>query len=146
MPGTKNTLMDVPNKKTSLLIRKSSFHSLVSIPTYITCHIHLTDITPDNDSSQPFSDTKADISLVERLSTNQSIISEAANQPIITEETQENMQLVEQRLTCLATVFCVCCLMMVGTMFAVTSQYQDMIVATMINVSNHHLNTIDAET
>ena len=84
--------------------------------------------------------------MVERLSTNQPTNGEVTNQPIITEEPQENMKQIEQQLTCLATVFCVCCLIMVGTMFAVTSHYQDMIMATMINVSNHHLNTIDAET
>ena len=131
-----DNLLDVPDMKTSMLIRKSSFHSLVEIPTYITCHIHLKGLASDSDSAQPASDIQAGISLDERLST---------YDPIVSQETRENMILIEQRVMCMATMFWVCCLMMVGTMFAVTSQYQDMIVATMINVSNHQLNTIDDE-
>ena len=53
-------------------------------------------------------------------------------------------QLIEKHLMCMATVFLVCCLTIVGTMFAVTSQYQDIIVANMINMSNH-LENIETE-
>ena len=116
--------------KNHLLVRKSSFHSLVEIPTYISCRIHLTGIIPDYENCQP--DIVGSPS-VERLSTDQSILSE---------ETHENMQLIERRVMCVATVFFVCCLILVGTMFVGTSKYQDMVVATMMNVSNHQVNTM----
>jgi hypothetical protein len=44
----------------------------------------------------------------------------------------------------MATMFLVCCLVIVGTMFAVTSQYQDIIVMNMINMSNHYLRKQDS--
>eukprot|EP00092_Neocalanus_flemingeri_P047018 GFUD01053136.1.p1 GENE.GFUD01053136.1~~GFUD01053136.1.p1 ORF type:complete len:146 (-),score=31.42 GFUD01053136.1:337-774(-) len=125
--------LDMPIFRTPVLVRKSSFHSLVEIPTYVTCKIHLKSIASGAESFQPDSETNAGISLVQRLST---------YHPIISEETRTIMQ---QRVMCMATVFCVCCLMMVGTMFAVTSHYQDMIIATMINVSHHQLNTMEEE-
>ena len=53
---------------------------------------------------------------------------------------------MEERVMCVATMLILCCLMMVGTMLAVTSQYQDKLVANMINSSNHNLNTMEEET
>ena len=130
-------LLKVSNMKSSFLIRKSSCHSLVDIPTFVSSNILLKPISSDSKSCIPVSETYAGISLVETL---------ANYQPIIKEEERKKKQLIEQHVMCMATMFLVCCLMMVGTMFAVTSQYQDMIVATMINVSNHHFNTVDDKT
>ena len=129
--------LKVSNMKSSFLIRKSSCHSLVDIPTFVSSNILLKPISSDSKSCIPVSETYAGISLVETL---------ANYQPIIKEEERKKKQLIEQHVMCMATMFLVCCLMMVGTMFAVTSQYQDMIVATMINVSNHHFNTVDDKT
>ena len=137
MTVIKNNLFNVPMLTSSILIRKSSFHSLIEIPTYVTCHTHITHISLYSDISPSVSHTHVGITLVDRLS---------AYQPIISEETRNNMQLLEQRVMCMATVFFICCLMMVGTMFVVTSQYQDMVVATMINVGIQQLNTTEAMT
>ena len=116
--------------KHSFLIRKSSCHSLVEMPTFVTSNILLKSVFQDSSFSIPDSETNTGISLVERL---------ANYQPIIQEETQRRRQLIEKHLMCMATVFLVCCLVIVGTMFAVTSQYQDIIVANMINMSNHSM-------
>ena len=68
----------------------------------------------------------------------------AKYQPIIEEETEKNKQLMEKHLMCMATMFCLVIVLIVGTMFAVTSKYQDSIVANMINMSSH-LNKIEIE-
>ena len=117
------------NMNQSFIIRKSSCHSLVKIPTFLTTNIFLRCVSEDKTDGHSESKTNAGVSLVERL---------ADYQPIIEEEARKKKQLVEHHLMCLATVFLVCCLLMVGTMFAFTSEYQDTIVANMINVSNHH--------
>ena len=98
-------------------------------------NIILKTLFQDSSFSVPDSETNTGISLVERL---------ANYHPIIQEETQRRRQLIEKHLMCMATVFLVCCLTIVGTMFAVTSQYQDIIVANMINMSNH-LESIETE-
>ena len=110
--------------KHSFLIRKSSCHSLVEIPTFMTSNILLkSSYYPSN------AETNTGKSLAESL---------ANYQPIIQEETQRRKQLLEKQMMCMATLFSVCCLVMVGTMFTVISQYQDMVIANMINTSNHN--------
>ena len=110
--------------KQPFLIRKSSCHSLVEIPTFVTSNILLkSSYYPSN------AETNTGKSLAESL---------ANYQPIIQEETQRRKQLLEKQMMCMATLFLVCCLVMVGTMFTVISQYQDMVIANMINMSNHH--------
>ena len=121
--------LDISNMKPSFLIRKSSCHSLVEIPTFMTSNILLKSVLQDSSYSLPYYETDTGISLVERL---------ANYKPIIQEETQRRKQLLEKQMVCMATLFLVCCLVMVGTMFTVISQYQDMVIANMINMTNHY--------
>ena len=92
--------------KDSFLIRKSSCHSLVEIPTFVTSNILLRSVLQDPSYILPDYETIAGISLVERL---------ASYQPVIQEETQRRKQLLEKQMMCMATLFLVCCLVMVGT-------------------------------
>ena len=126
---------NVSNMKHSLLVRHSSCHSLVEIPTFVTGNILLRSVMPESSYSLPEYETNEGISLAEKL---------AEYQPIIEEETEKNKQLMEKHLMCMATMFCLVIVLIVGTMFAVTSQYQDSVVANMINMSNHH-NKIEIE-
>ena len=65
---------------------------------------------------------------------------------MLDEKAKIHHRMMEERVMCVATMLILCCLMMVGTMLAVTSQYQDKQVANMINASNHNLNTREEET
>ena len=60
----------------------------------------------------------------------------ARYKPVREEKLQRRDRIIEERIVCVATMMLLCCLMMVGTMLAITSQYLDMLVATMINASN----------
>ena len=131
MSARDDNLQKGTEKKRSMLFRESSFHSLVEIPTYVTCKVTLEGVKQDSGRSQYDSEEPEYFSLEKALSIYQRVISE---------EEKRNIQLMEKRLVCMATVFLVACLIIVGTMFVVTSQYQDMVVATMINMSNHQQN------
>ena len=120
------------------MIRQTSYHSLIEIPTYGSNNVRLQDYS----SSTSFNGTQGEsgnprgLSLVETL---------AVYQPILDEKVQRHNQMMEERVMCVATMLVLCCLMLVGTMLAVTSGYQDKLVADMINSSNHIVFTMDEE-
>jgi hypothetical protein len=126
-------------RKIAVLIRDTSLYSLIEIPTYASCNIQLK--APSSiscyTSFQIGSEKTNGISLVETLAT---------YQPMIDEEAQNTLQKMKKRVVNLSIIFILFYLMMVGTMFAVTSQYQDKVVAKMINLTNHHLHTLAEET
>ena len=114
--------------KSSMLIRKRSFHSLVLIPTYVTCQVTLEGVKQESEIFPVNVESQARVSLEKALST---------YQPMISAEKERNIQMIEQRMVCMASLFLITCLVMVATILVVPSQYQDMVVATMINMSYH---------
>ena len=110
----------------SFLIRNTSCMSMVEMPTFITSNIILKSQCCDKHDHSKNVVTNGEISLVEKL---------ANYQPLLEAKTRRKKQQLEKHLMVMATVFLVLCLLMVGTMFAVTTEYQDTMVANMINMS-----------
>ena len=138
MTEDEETTVNLQRRKIALLIRDTSFYSLIEIPTYTPCNIQLKARSSlSYKSFQNDSEKINGISLVETL---------ARYQPMIDEEAQKTLQKMKKRVVNLSIIFILFYLIMVATMFAVTSQYQDKVVAQMINMTNHHLNRFEEET
>ena len=121
----------------AVLIKQTSYHSLIEIPTYVSYNVQLQDHSSSTsfDRIQSESGNQQGLTLVETL---------ALYQPKPDQKSQTYHRMMEERVMCVATMLILC--WSVGTMLAVTSQYQDKLVANMINSSNHNLNTMEEET
>ena len=137
MTEDEETTVNLQRRKIALLIRDTSFYSLIEIPTYAPCNIQLKAQLSLSCYNQNDSQKINGISLVETL---------ARYQPMIDEEAQKKLQNMKKRVVNLSIIFILFYLIMVATMFAVTSQYQDKVVAKMINLTSHHLHTLEEET
>ena len=139
MTEDEETPVNENRRKIAVLIRDTSLYSLIEIPTYArSCSIQLKarSSLSSYTSFQNGSEKINGISLVETL---------ARYQPMIDEEAENDLQKMKKRVVNLSIIFILFYLIMVGTMFAVTSQYQEKVVAKMINLTNHHLNTLENE-
>ena len=136
MTEDEETTVNLQRRKIALLIRDTSFYSLIEIPTYTPCNIQLK-------ARSSFSSYKSFQNDSEKINGKSLVETLATYQPMIDEEAQKKLQNMKKRVVNLSIIFILFYLIMVGTMFAVTSQYQDKVVAQMINLTNHHLNTFE---
>ena len=139
MTEDEKTTVNLQRRKIALLIRDTSFYSLIEIPTYTPCNIQLK-------ARSSFSSYKSFQNDSEKINGKSLVETLATYQPMIDEEAQKKLQNMKKRVVNLSIIFILFYLIMVATMFAVTSQYQDKVVAQMINMTNHHLNTFEEET
>jgi hypothetical protein len=126
-------------RKIAVLIRDTSFYSLIEIPTYTSCNIQL----KAQSSLSCYTSFQIDSEKINGISLDETL---AIYQPMIDEEAQNTLKKMKKRVVNLSIIFILFYLMMVGTMFAITSQYQDKVVANMINLTNQHLHTLEEET
>ena len=137
MTEDEETTVNLQRRKIALLIRDTSFYSL--IPTYTPCNIQLK-------ARSSFSSYKSSQNDSEKINGKSLVETLATYQPMIDEEAQKKLQKMKKRVVNLSIIFILFYLIMVGTMFAVTSQYQDKVVAQMINLTNNHLHTLVEDT
>ena len=119
MTEDEETPVNQKRRKIAVLIRDTSFYSLIEIPTYAPCNIQLKAQSSLSCYNQNDSQKINGISLVETL---------ARYQPMIDEEAENDLQKMKKRVVNLSIIFILFYLLMVGTMFAITSQYQDKVV------------------